>query len=587
MTKKSLDTFRVGVIDFETDPFDPLMRVHKRIEPFHCTVYYSDTDYRQFWNNDSAALLAELFAYLKTCKPTIFYAHNGGRFDWHYFIHEMRGRILYKGSRIIRFRLWGHCFRDSFPLLPVKLAAFQKDEFDYSNMLRWNRDKARAEIERYCLSDCRYLKTVIDHAHEMFGRQALTIGVVARKKLLETSKIGNISEAHDEILRPYFGGGRVECLKGHGIFKYGYSCYDVNSMYPHVMAAFFHPKGVGSTYGVRVKPPFIDDSTVFLTLRCRSHGAFLYRDEETHKISFPRDGLIREYNVSIHEYNKALQYGQIKDVKILSSIQSYDRENFSGFVLKHYEERYVIKSRLATMKAGGLEDSEEFQTLKTRETLIKLLLNNAFGKLAQDPSNFREYEISETWKPREGWRLEAELECGSYQLFVISREPVRRKYYNVGTAASITGAARAMLFELLQWAIDPVYCDTDSIICKGFRAGAPFIVDEAKLGALKREWTADEVGIIGKKVYYATGGDLKRDIIKAKGQNADHLSVDKMRRLLLKQAEHLVTVSKGPKFKLSGAQEYITRELRITAPHPIEIMRAENSWKMAAQWEAA
>jgi len=585
---KSYDAMRVGVIDFETDPFDPHLRKHKKIEPFHCTAYYSDTEYAQFWGTTSE-VLSQLFAFLQRQKPTIWYAHNGGRFDWYYFLHEIRGRILYKGGRIIRFKQWGHEFRDSFPLLPVRLEAFQKDEFDYSKMAHWKRETFRAEIERYCLSDCRYLLTVIDLAHEKFGRSPLTIGTVARKELLKTSKIGNLTEVHDAILRPFFGGGRVECLAGYGLFKGPYSCFDVNSMYPHVMAAQEHPKGQGLSYGIRREAPFISDSTVFLNLRCRSHGAFLYRDEDTHKISFPRDGLIREYNITIHEYMKALEYDQVRDITIIFTIQSSDRGNFSGFVIEKYEERGQLKTRMGELRKRGLEDTREYQEYKTRETLIKLLLNNAFGKLAQDPANFREYEIREEWPKNErhkGWRLEALIYADGYDLFVISADPTEKRYYNVGTAASITGAARAMLFELLLWAIDPIYCDTDSIICRGFRPGAPFAFDEAALGALKKEWTAAEVGIVGKKVYFASGGDLKKDVIKAKGQNRDMLTADKMRRLILKQTPCLETTSKGPKFKLSGAQEYITRELRITAPHPIEIVRAEASWRMATPYSS-
>src|SRR6185312_8763742 len=60
------------------------------------------------------------------------------------------------------------------------------------------------------------------------------------KTLLHCKKIG---EHTDEQLRPWFFGGRVECLAGAGHFvagNGGYKLYDVNSMYPSAMANGLH-----------------------------------------------------------------------------------------------------------------------------------------------------------------------------------------------------------------------------------------------------------------------------------------------------------------------------------------------------------
>jgi hypothetical protein len=46
--------------------------------------------------------------------------------------------------------------------------------------------------------------------------------------------------------------------------------------------------------------------------------------------------------------------------------------------------------------------------------------------------------------------------------------PRRGGFYNIATAASITGAARANLLRNLSLSDRPIYCDTDSIICEDF-----------------------------------------------------------------------------------------------------------------------
>lgn len=71
-------------------------------------------------------------------------------------------------------------------------------------------------------------------------------------------------------------------------------------------------------------------------------------------------------------------------------------------------------------------------------------------------------------------------------------------FYDVAIAASVTGAARSVLMRALSKAVNPIYCDTDSIICEGFE-GLP--LDDSALGAWKLEATGTEIAVYGKKVY--------------------------------------------------------------------------------------
>ena len=72
-------------------------------------------------------------------------------------------------------------------------------------------------------------------------------------------------------------------------------------------------------------------------------------------------------------------------------------------------------------------------------------------------------------------------------------------FFNVATAASITGCVRAHLFRSLRAVREPVYCDTDSIICRD--PGTLKIGRE--LGEWKEEAESKAGGlwIAGRKLY--------------------------------------------------------------------------------------
>src|SRR6202020_1341429 len=102
---------------------------------------------------------------------------------------------------------------------------------------------------------------------------------------------------------------------------------------------------------------------------------------------------------------------------------------------------------------------------------------------------------------------------------VWSKPSPGRRYNNVATAASITGAARAVLLEAIQNSVDPIYCDTDSLICKSL-SGVQ--IHKSILGTWDLEAEFDRVIIAGKKTYacevrgYPDGHD-KRIKVRAKG----------------------------------------------------------------------
>ena len=129
------------------------------------------------------------------------------------------------------------------------------------------------------------------------------------------------------------------------------------------------------------------------------------------------------------------------------------------------------------------------------------MLNSSYGKFAQNGENFFDWKITggherpttESWKP-------AYVEKGGE--YIIWKRPllakdVERIYKNVATGASITGAARAILLAGISTADRPLYCDTDSIICRNL----PLRTSNTQLGSWKVEDVGNILAIAGKKLY--------------------------------------------------------------------------------------
>ncbi len=73
---------RIAVVDLETDPFKHGQMVY----PFAAGFYDGET-FSSWWGPDCVArMMAYIAAYPE---PLIIYAHNGGRFDFFYFLEHM------------------------------------------------------------------------------------------------------------------------------------------------------------------------------------------------------------------------------------------------------------------------------------------------------------------------------------------------------------------------------------------------------------------------------------------------------------------------------------------------------------------
>lgn len=566
----------IAILDFETDPFDAETKAE--ILPFVCELYSDQFGAIVIWDETFERFIAKVVKAIEDLPDAYtIYAHNGGKFDYLFLVRHLRGAVKFKGRAIMSCKIGNHELRDSLHILPEKLAAWKKDHFDYEKMKRCNRAKFRQEILDYLHSDCVYLFDIVKSFVAEFGLK-ISIGQAAFSELKKSYVVQNVSEASDEFLRRYFFGGRVECIGGRGLFdsisqRQGYKLYDVNSMYPYVMANFAHPTSNEYLW----RRGAISDDTVFIDVECRSHGAFVSRADG---LDASTERSIGRFYTTIWEYNTAVKYGLIEDVKIIGVVDNLQRTNFARFIVPMYERRQAVKAAMKALIASGKEDTTEFEEFKKQDLFLKYLLNNSYGKFAQNPRTFKEYYYTEVgemppleWmqfldKANEDIRHKFSMPVERADEFHIWAKPSPgRRYNNVGTAASITGAARSVLLEAMQNADDPIYCDTDSLICRALNNTD---LDPTRLGAWDLEQEFDRVIIAGRKLYgcevkgYPDGHDKR---IKIRSKGASGLKWADLEQML--DDRIIETINRAPTISRTGEQHYMKRKIRATAPQRI------------------
>lgn len=544
----------IAVLDMETDPFDHLKQ--QVIFPFVACLYSDNFDPIVIWEENHETFVSKLISEIENLpEEYTIYAHNGGKFDYMFLIHRLRGRISFKGRGIMSAKIGNHELRDSFHIIPEKLAAYQKETFDYEKMRKNKRRKWRGEIIDYLISDCKYLLEIVKGFVNKFGLK-ISIGQAAMGELRKHYKVQTIGENTDATLRQYFYGGRVECLAGRGHFVGDYKLYDVNSMYPFVMANFAHP--ISSDYTKRQKGG-ITDKTIFVEVQCENFGALVRRGENNETSATEKRGT---FLTTIWEYHAALDLGLIDNVKIKSVIDCAERSTFEKFVVPLYEKRQETKGLLRALKS----DTPEYQEAKREDIFTKLLLNNAYGKFAQNPRRFKESFITLPDAPTpEGFEIPIPaFECDEYWIW--QRPSPNRRFNNVGTAASITGAARAVLMRAIANADDPIYCDTDSLICKNL---SNVEIHQKNLGAWDIEAEFSEVIVTGKKQYACRMKGVEaghKDEFKIRSKGVSGMVWNDFLRML--DGDVIEMMNKAPTFTKTGKQFYMSRKVRATAPMP-------------------
>lgn len=478
----------IAVCDCETDPF----RKGRVPKPF-LWGFYNGSGYWQFERTD------KFIEFLQE-QDCICYAHNGGKFDFHYLLDALEpcDDIKIINGRIAQIHI-GICeLRDSFLIINEKLEKYKKTKIDYAIFEEKERHKKKNWdlITSYLKDDCVNLWEMVCEFIRRFGLELTQAGAAMSewRKICPVDEDETDSEFY-ETFRGYYYGGRVECFRS-GVIDTRFSVFDINSAYPYAM---LHKHPYSSTFVHR--SGYVENAD-FVHLRGVARGCFPCRGGEASGIGsfglvFPDDDSNREYFVTGWEYETAKELGAIEDCEIIESYRFSRHIDFAEYIDKFWKLREEAKAKNDNL--GSI--------------LNKLMMNSLYGKFAANPDNYRNYVIVDPgdWgdfettagmshDPAKRWQFAGEL--GPWFLAERPLLDVQKKFYNVATGASITGFVRAMLFRAIHSSKGVLYCDTDSIACE--QSGSDIIIG-ARLGQWKHEGNFDRAGIAGKKLYIFRG----------------------------------------------------------------------------------
>jgi hypothetical protein len=563
---------QLATLDFETDPFE---RGGDPVRPF-VWGFVGPNGFDHYWGDDC---VARLMAFLDgQDAPLLIYAHNGGKFDFLFLLQEMAQEVKVINGRIVSCRIGIHELRDSYAILPVKLADMGgkdgKLDIDYMKMKEAVRHRHRKEIIHYLKRDCDTLYREVVKYVDRFGVK-LTMAGAAMAKLLEAMEddtqhsagytFQRLTRDQDKQFRPFYFGGRVECFE-RGEIVDDLISVDRNSMYPAEMAACDHPTG-----NQFLRQTAIDDRTDFVLVDATSAGAFPLRAADN-RLTFPHGRAI--YRVTGHEVRAAMALGKVDISKLIWAAYSPLRMNFAPFVHPFYD------LRVEASDAGD----------ESAKLHYKLVLNSSYGRWALNPDRLKEWAIvrhgllpdpdsieygQEIYDPERPWQPAFTGDDVVFWRRSITEDEKKRSIMNVATGASITGASRARLFEAICTAERPVYCDTDSITARS--VDVPMDDGGGKLGDWKIEAKTTHAYIAGKKLYALA--DAGQDADAKAVESGKYATVDGRRVPVLKMAskgvrltgDEIAAVARGetvtweaqtPSITIAGIQTYMKREIR-------------------------
>jgi DNA polymerase elongation subunit (family B) len=537
-----------AVLDCETDPF----LVGRVPSPF-VWGYFDGREFVHYSHDTIDSLLEKISE-----QKIIVYAHNGGRFDYHFLLDKLEpyDDIKIINGRIAQFFMGKAEFRDSFNILPVALKKFElidstgeivkKQEFDYSRMEESERYKPEnwASIIEYLRDDCVTLYEAIKQFQSEYGRHLTQAGAaLAQWKSISKRAIPKSTPDFFSHFKTYYYGGRVQCFR-FGVIEAAFSVFDINSAYPRAMLDN-HPYGLDYIESTKELAEY-PRGPAFFRIKARSMGAFPYRSKTG--LIFPDDNEIREFYITGWELLAAEETDTAGEYELLSVIYFPELISFHDYIEYFYEKRLTAKA--TGDKAGDL--------------FAKLLMNSLYGKFGSNPENYESFMILpidelESLKDEDNqYRLSGDL--GPWLLAARDLEDEEMTYYNVATAASITGFVRAFLWRsiCLTGKENMLYCDTDSIATMS--AGNELETGK-ELGKWKHEGEFIRAGIGGKKMY----------IFEPKsGKDADYKTASKGVKLSndelwkVAQGGTVEYTPEGPTFSVHKKPAFITRRVTLT-----------------------
>lgn len=426
---------------------------------FRVLGFFDGTKYLNFFSIE--AFLNHINS--KEYKGWKFFAHNGGRFDFLFFLEPMLKRrwdirFIERGGSIIAMIVTTNrskfTFADSYALIKGSLKkigqAFkvkhQKKDFKFKEGMKINpHDK---KLLSYLKNDCLCLYEVLMAFQKIpnVGKLQLTTASQAmhsfRRFFLDADLYRVPLKDEDLIREKYYSGGRVEVFKGYGK-KLNY--YDVNSLYPTAMMGMM-PCGK-----IRHVKHYVPNLLGFYEVVIKKTPDW-YVSPLIHKIG-EKQGKETYYVKGPGTYfvsSAMLEYLK-KTFKITFKVKR-------GIVFSRKEKLFVKYVRYwYSVKERAPKDSALYM-------LAKIFLNGLYGKFAQ--ARFREslelVSLQELVNKGVEWRAwDGDIKYG---LVLVKRES-KSEFILPYIAAWITDQARLIHYKLMnEHPKEIYYCDTDSII---------------------------------------------------------------------------------------------------------------------------
>jgi hypothetical protein len=543
---------KIWVADSETDPF----KAGRVPKPFIWGLYHPlSGEYYEFEKTED-------FIEFVSGMEIILYAHNGGKFDWHFIIENIEDYepLTVIAGRLAKFKI-GLCeFRDSYNIIPAPLAAYQKTEIDYSIFEEGEREKPEnmGVIREYLKDDCVYLGQMVIDFIKTYGMNLTQAGAAMKfwAKLADIERPRS-SKYYYEEMQKYYYGGRVECFETGEIYD-EFEVIDIRSAYPWAMK-LKHPWGMEYSTDDTLDGMSDDEiSRAFITLNAQSLGAFPIRTKTG--LRFPNDGEMREFNISGWEYLAARDTGTLQNESVKEVRYYADTISFGEYV----DYFFALKDE-ADLNLKKIDQNDpNYGKWASQRLFAKLFLNSLYGKFASNPENYQEFmtlpaDMLEGAKEIDGWFY---CKLVNERTAVVNRplEEEKQRYFDVAIAASITGCVRAYLWKSIKQCDGVIYCDTDSIAARNV-SGADI---GPKLGQWEREATCDYGAVAGKKLYAfkRKDGTYNPDKEKVWKTASKGVRLSPEQIILIAQGEIVVDTPESPTFSIKRPQIFTPRSIK-------------------------
>lgn len=500
--KKKTDEIKNNffVFDIETTDLEPMQK------NFVFGVIYGHNFHKVIYSVEE---FQEEFKKKKYSKKYLF-AHNA-EFDllgiYGNIYQNLDNSAVFNG-KFISAKINDSTFGDSLNIFPMSAEKIGKT----IGLEKLDNEKVKGEKLRknnitqfdidYCIRDCEIIYTALLRMFEKVGTIKLTIASLSmfdfRNKFLGDNLL--YSELNDEFFESYYGGRTEAFIMGQG----DYDVYDINSLYPYVMANIVFPDVRNLKKETKIDVKYFK----YCLIRYEGLARVKVRHKETYFGYLPYKGErllfpVGEYwtTVNFNELRFAFEKGVIEFLEVDYIVYGNAIETpFREFILTHYKERLNAESELDKL-------------------IEKLKMNSLYGRFAMREKFTTTYYdmlpfelIEELQKCEKFYELKVFSAERNDCFLVTENDKMKNSFFAIPTFSSyITSQARITLLKsLIENEHNRVaYCDTDSVFLEKDFVGDIGI----NLGQFKKE-NKKVIEIRGLKNYTKVENGVIEEVIK-------------------------------------------------------------------------